>query len=39
MVRVVGVQEVELGVIYFILTNSGFELWTISGEQEEKMFR
>lgn len=39
MVRVVGVQEVELGVIYFILTNSGFKFWTISEEQQDKLFR
>lgn len=30
MVRVVGIQEIELGVIYFILTNSSFKFWTIS---------
>lgn len=37
MVGVVGVQEVELGVIYFILTNSGFEFRTISGEEKDKI--
>lgn len=30
MVRVIGIQEIELGVIYFILTNSSFKFWTIS---------
>lgn len=32
MVRVVGVQEVEFGVIDLILTDSGFKLRTISGK-------
>lgn len=29
MVGVVGVQEVELGVVYLVLTDPGFKLWSI----------
>lgn len=39
MVRIVGIQEIELRVIYFILTNSSFKFWTISGEGKDKFFR
>lgn len=35
MVRIIGVQEIELRVIYFILTNSSFKFWTISGEKKD----
>jgi len=33
MVRVTKIQEIELRISYFILSYTGFKLWTISGDK------
>ena len=33
MVRVTGIEEVELGVVDFILSDSALEVWSISSDK------